>query len=133
MVLDNEVRRVLEYERAANRNPHEMPTNHPGYDVESYGPSGDIERYIEVKATAGEWDIVGVGLTKEEFKRATQEKEKYWLYVVARAEQDDYRIYRIQEPARKVGQFFYDDRWEGLAEKDESKHGRQPHLYIIPF
>ena len=74
----------------------------------------------EVKATADEWDIVGVGLTKEEFRRVTQEKEKYWLYVVARAEQDDYRIYRIQDPARKVGRFFYDDAWAGLAEKDES-------------
>jgi hypothetical protein len=80
------------------------------------GPSGDIERYIEANATAGQWDIVGVGLSKEQFECAFAKKEKYWLYIVERAERDDYRIYRIQDPARKAGQFFYDDGWAGRRE-----------------
>jgi hypothetical protein len=119
------VKRVLEYESSVERNPIEMPPKHPGYDIESRNASGEVERFIEVKSTAGDWDRRGVGVSREQFKCASERGMKYWLYVVERAEQDDFRIYRIQDPARKANQFFYDDGWGGLAEKDEAppQHG----------
>ena len=113
------VARVLDFERKARRTPVEMPQKHPGYDIESRNDVGEIERFIEVKSVAGDWDLLGAGLSRKQFECATELKTKYWLYVVERAEQSDYRIYRIQDPARKVGQFFYDDGWVGLAEPDE--------------
>jgi hypothetical protein len=106
----------MEDERKRGRIPKEMPPKHPGYDVESCTPAGAIERYIEVKGKAGDWDSLGVGLTRRQFSTATELKASYWLYVVERAESEDYKIYRIQDPATRVDQFLYDEGWEQVAE-----------------
>lgn len=118
------VNRVLDHERRAGRRPVEMPPNHPGYDVESRDDSGMVERYIEVKSLAGEWGGLGAGLTRTQFERGRKLGERYWLYVVEYADQENVRIVRIQDPARRVGEFFYDDGWRDLAEpapRNESK------------
>jgi len=109
--------RVKECERRQGRNPKEMPPNHPGYDVESFDSALENGvRYIEVKALSGEWTSFGVGLTDTQFKAAEEKGERYWLYVVERANQEDYRIILIQDPARKVNQFLYDDGWKEVAD-----------------
>jgi hypothetical protein len=110
------VNRVLEYERNSGRNPTEMPHTHPGYDVESKNQAGEIERFIEVKSCPGNWDRKGVALTKTQFEKAMEAGEKFWLYVVERAEAEDFTIVRIQNPGRLVNQFFYDDGWREVGE-----------------
>jgi hypothetical protein len=110
------VNRVLEYERSAGRNPTEMSHTHPGYDVESGNPSGEIERFIEVKSCPGDWDRRGVALTKTQFEKAIELGDKFWLYVVERAEAEDFNIIRIQNPGRRVNQFFYDEGWRVIGE-----------------
>ena len=93
------VGRVLVYERQRQRHPREMPPKHPGYDIESSNDAGVILRYIEVKSLSGDWGSLGAALTDTQFGNATgRVGDRYWLYVVARAEQDDYRIYRVQTP-----------------------------------
>jgi hypothetical protein len=114
------VLKVMEYERSCGRTPEEKPPKYPGLDIESRNEAGDIERYIEVKAVAGDWDPLGVGLTHTQFQRASELGETFWLYVVDRAEQADSHIYRIQDPARKVDQFFYDEGWAALAEPEQA-------------
>jgi hypothetical protein len=120
------VMKVVEAERRAGRVPTEMPWTHRGYDIVSRNSTEEIERYIEVKALTGTWaDSPGVGLTKDEFEEAREKGGMYWLYVVERACGEDSCIIRIQDPARKVGTFFYDDGWRLLAESagDGDSHG----------
>ena len=44
------------------------------------------------------------------------EGNKFWLYVVERAEAENFNIIRIQNPGRLVNQFFYDDGWREVGE-----------------
>lgn len=93
-----------------------MPANNPGYDVESRDGSGEIVRYIEVKSLSGAWGEKGISLTRTQFEKARELGERYWLYVVEWADQDEkFRIYRIQNPANQVNQFLYDNGWKELA------------------
>ena len=108
---------VLDFEKKAGRHPKEMPQTHEGYDVESSNPTGQIERYIEVKSIGAHWGELGVTLSRAQFEKATRLKEKYWLYVVE-VRSDGHRLYRIQDPALKVKNFAYDQGWRALAEPE---------------
>jgi len=114
------INRVVEHERRGGRSPKVMPANHPGCDIESRNPDGEVLRYIEVKAVSGEWGSLGAEVTRTQFERAGELGERYWLYVVERAQQDDFTISRIQNPARQVNRFVYDDGWRALAEETDS-------------
>ncbi len=109
---------AMRYEEAAGRVPEEMPPYNPGFDIKSKDRAGNVLRFIEVKSSASRWDGQGVGLTRREFDESNANAERSWLYVVERAEADDYRIHRIQDPARLVNQFMYDAGWAALAEPD---------------
>lgn len=60
----------------------------------------------------------GVGLSDTQFNKAREFEAEYWLYIVERPEFDTFRIVRIQDPARRVGYFFYDEGWRDLGETD---------------
>jgi hypothetical protein len=112
------VARVVEFERSRGHVPREMPHLNPGYDVESQGPSGDVI-YIEVKGRDGPWDAAGVGLTATEFSFAQKRADSAWLYIVEFARDDDQaKIYRIQNPANKVTMFCFDQGWRAAGEQD---------------
>lgn len=112
--------KVLAYEVSRQRHPREMPPLHPGYDVESDNDQGHVERYVEVKSLSGDWEGPHAGMTDTQFEKNQEIGNRYWLYVVERAEQPDYRIWRIQNPAEQVTKFMYDDGWKGMAEEDET-------------
>lgn len=114
------VAKVIEYESKIGRFPEEKPHNFPGYDVESKDIDSEIARYIEVKACSDEWDSQGVALSDTQFKKALELGDRYWLYVVDRADTKDFHIFRIQNPANKANQFFFDDGWSVLAEDDDN-------------
>jgi hypothetical protein len=109
------IAKVVAFEQSCQRNPEVKPPYHKGYDIESRDIAGEIARYIEVKSISGLWDACGIGLTYPEFEKAQQLGDKYWLYVVERADQPDANIYEIQNPALKVDQFMYDDGWSQTA------------------
>jgi uncharacterized protein DUF3883 len=110
------IQRVMEFERTEGRHPTEMPHHNPGYDIESRSEQGELERYIEVKSLSGNWDSHGAGVTPAQFKRAQKEEGLFWLYIVERAERDDFSIFAIQNPAGKVDQFLFDDGWKAVAD-----------------
>lgn len=110
------IARVLQFERDAGRFPREMPHENPGYDIESCDMTGTIVRYIEVKSVSANWDSLGVALSSVQFSQAHVFTDQYWLYVVEHAEHPDAHIYAIQDPARRVDQFFYDDGWRNVSE-----------------
>jgi hypothetical protein len=110
------VGRVLEYETMCGRTPKEMPHNNPGYDVESRDTSGKLLRYIEIKSLSGQWSNTFAVLSRPQFDKANDLRESFWLYVVERAQRDDFEIHRIQNPALKANHFMFDDGWRATAE-----------------
>jgi hypothetical protein len=114
------VARVLEYESNCERIPTEMPHKNPGYDVESRNGSGQIVRYIEVKSFSGKWSDTFADLSRTQFRKASGLGDLFWLYVVERADTEDFQIYRIQNPALKANHFMFDDGWRATAEPDVS-------------
>ena len=114
------IARVKEYEESQQREPDVKHHTHPGYDIESSNGNGEIERYIEVKSLSGDWGDFNAGLTDTQFEKAIELKDQYWLYVVERADQDDFQIYRIQDPANKANQFLFDSGWQGVAEEEDN-------------
>ena len=109
------IKRVLEFELLNGRFPEHKSHSHPGYDVESKDIAGQVVRYIEVKSVSGNWGEQGVTLSKTQFEKTMALGNLYWLYVVERASQNDYRIHCLQNPARQVQQFAYDDGWKTLV------------------
>jgi hypothetical protein len=93
---------------------------HEGYDVESRSTTGEIERYIEVKAISADWGDRGVTLSQAQFTTAQELKEHYWLYVVENPSTPAELIYRIQNPATQVKSFAYDKGWKTVAEAEIS-------------
>ncbi|MDW8245740.1 MAG: helicase-related protein [Sandaracinaceae bacterium] len=91
------MRVALEYERKEGRFPEDVSSQNLGYDIVSRDPSGSI-RYIEVKARAKEGAIE---LTHNEWCKAQELGEKYWLYVIAWAAKEP-KLYPIQNPSQVV-------------------------------
>lgn len=123
------VKRVLEYESSIGRKPKEMPHNNPGYDVESHDKNGKIVRYIEVKSFSGPWNLTYAVLSKDQFGYGLKNGDLFWLYVVENAETDEFKMYRIQNPAIKANHFMFDDGWRSLAEVTE-QNGLPKEEYI---
>jgi len=114
------VEKVMQYEREHNRNPKDMETvqvHHPGYDIESIEDNGTL-RFIEVKSLSGIWDAQNPAeVTKTEFETAKKKGQDYWLYIVEKAESEDFQIHMIQNPANRVDFYLYDHGW--VFEKKE--------------
>jgi hypothetical protein len=110
------VGRVLEDETASGRMPKEMPHKNPGYDIESRDVGGKVVRYIEVKSFSGDWKSTYAVLSQPQFNKARDLGNLFWLYVVERAEQETFKIHRIQNPAARANHFMFDDGWHALAE-----------------
>lgn len=70
----------------------------PGFDLLSRNPEGD-ERAIEVKGRAG---IGDVELSENEWARACNLRDRYWLYVVYDCASAHPRLLRIQDPFGKL-------------------------------
>ena len=73
-----------------------------------------------MKSLSGDWEGPHAGMTDTQFEKNQEIGNRYWLYVVERAEQPDYRIWRIQNPAQQATNFMYDDGWKNMAEEDET-------------
>lgn len=117
------VAKVVKFEEAAapKRYPDVKPPKYPGYDIESKDEAGNVLRYIEVKSVSGDWGSDGVGLTKTQFEKAREIGDRYWLYVVERADKPNTQIHCIQDPARRVDQFLFDDGWRDAANGEDSE------------
>jgi hypothetical protein len=121
------VARVLEYERKCGRAPCEMAHGNAGFDVESFDKRGKLVRRIEIKSTGSQWSIAGVMLSRRQHEQAVEDGDRFWLYVVENAQDDDYMIYRIQDPASRIDYFGFDGGWKDVAEPDvERDEARTP-------
>jgi hypothetical protein len=113
------IARALLHETAAGRFPEEKDHRHEGYDIESRNALGELERLIEVKGVSGKWSGMGVKLSPPQFRCAQDKGDEFWLYVVEFAGKPDETIYCIQNPARRVDEFRFDDGWAQAAAPDK--------------
>jgi hypothetical protein len=83
-----------------------------GFDLCERGSSGEIHRWIEVKAMTGTLDDRPVTLSRKQFEYAGKLQEAFWLYIVERASDPKHaRILRIQNPAGSARWFTFDRGW----------------------
>ncbi|MEV4542279.1 protein NO VEIN domain-containing protein [Micromonospora echinaurantiaca] len=109
--------RVVAAEREAGRHPEVMAHNNPGFDVTSRDDTGQVLRHVEVKSTSGEWNDMGVALSRRQFDFAQQHPDTFWLYVVEHALDDaQARILRIANPATRAEEFRFDGGWAAVSE-----------------
>ncbi|MBW9223271.1 DUF3883 domain-containing protein [Methanothermococcus sp. SCGC AD-155-E23] len=88
---------AMEFERSEGRDPIDVSEYNLGYDIYSKGIDGEV-RYIEVKGRVGEG---AVALTKNEWLKAQELGDKYYLYVVSNAATNP-TLHIIKDPARKL-------------------------------
>jgi hypothetical protein len=84
-------------ERARGWAVQDVSAEARGYDLLSTGPDGEI-RYIEVKGRAA---VGAVELSANEWLKAEQLGEDYWLYIVTDATSSP-SLYRVQDPAHRL-------------------------------
>jgi hypothetical protein len=107
---------AFEYEINRAWKPTMMDHNNPGYDIESINQDGR-KIFIEVKGIDGQWTKTGVALSATQFEYALKYEDDYWLYIVENARSRDIaKIHRIENPAKKVTQFRFDQGWKNIAE-----------------
>lgn len=92
------------------------PTNNAGFDLIELAEDDDPIRWIEVKAMKETLLDRPVGLSKFQFEFAQRNAERYWLYIVERADTDDANIVRISDPAGKARTFTFDRGWRAVAD-----------------
>jgi hypothetical protein len=73
-------------------------SDHPGFDLLSHRP-GEAGRGIEVKGRAG---IGDVELTENEWAKACNERDRYWLYIVFDCGTPHPRLLRVRDPFGKL-------------------------------
>jgi superfamily II DNA or RNA helicase len=88
---------AIAYEQARGWEVEDVSAEARGYDLLSRGPNGEI-RYIEVKGRAG---VGAVELSANEWLKAEQLGEDYWLYIVIDARESP-ALYLVQDPARRL-------------------------------
>ena len=99
---------VMNYERQRGWTPEDVSQlrDGSGFDIRSVGPVDETTqtssiRRIEVKGRAQMGQ--SVSLTKNEWQRAKQLGDSYWLYVVWGCNTGNPHLITIQDPARSLG------------------------------
>ncbi|GAK55080.1 helicase domain protein [Candidatus Vecturithrix granuli] len=103
MRSDPEVERIgmeisMAYEQQQQRIPEDVADQNLGFDIRSRDPKTKDIRYIEVKARSTR---AAVALTQNEWFKAKQFKDAYYLYVVLNTAAEP-KLYIIQNPAENV-------------------------------
>jgi SNF2 family DNA or RNA helicase len=88
---------AMAYERERGWNPEDVSAENLGFDVRSHRPDGEVRR-IEVKGRAGEG---AVRLTPNEWMKAEQLGETFWLYIVVNCASEP-QLWVMQDPTSKV-------------------------------
>ena len=90
----------MKYELDHGRIPKDVHEE-KSYDIESYDAmTGQVVRYIEVKAHRG--SQASVELTEKEYEFAKRHRDKYWLYIVLNVDSPKPKIIAIRDPLSKL-------------------------------
>ena len=95
---------VMEYERNRGWEPEDVSRYKLGFDIRSLGPPDPSTGYrevirIEVK---GRKKGQNIRLTVNEWLKAKQLRDTYWLYIVWNPTEPDYELIKIPDPANRL-------------------------------
>ena len=90
--------KVMQFEENKGRYPDDVSDDDRGYDIKSSDHSGNT-RYIEVKGKKSTGEII---LTENEWEKAEEEGDSYWLYIVPNALEQSSDFVQIQNPESKL-------------------------------
>jgi len=95
---------IFEYERKRGWEPEDVSSQKLGFDIRSLSPADPKSGYREVRRieVKGRKRGENIRLTVNEWLKAKQLKDTYWLYVVWNPKEPDYEIIPIQDPAHKL-------------------------------
>jgi superfamily II DNA or RNA helicase len=96
-VEDAAMVRAVTYEQGRGWEVEDVSAEDRGYDLMSRSPEGEV-RYIEVKGRAG---VGAVEISENEWLKAEQLGEDYWLYIVTDALESP-ALYLVQDPAHRL-------------------------------
>ncbi len=99
---------ATKHEEKQRRTVEDVSAQNLGFDLRSTASDGKV-RYIEVKARSKK--NISVQLTRNEWLKAEQLKDNYYLYVVLNAENKP-KLYTIQNPAEKLSSIRHEVRYE---------------------
>jgi len=88
---------AMTYEQGRGWDVDDVSAEDRGYDLISHSPEEDV-RYIEVKGRAG---VGAVEISENEWLKAEQLREDYWLYIVTNALEAP-ALYLVQDPAHRL-------------------------------
>ena len=88
---------AMAYEQARGWEVEDVSAEARGYDLFSRSPDGEV-RYIEVKGRAG---VGAVELSANEWLKAEQLGQDYWLYIVTEALKSP-ALYLVRDPAHRL-------------------------------
>ncbi|MBU4485641.1 MAG: DUF3883 domain-containing protein [Candidatus Delongbacteria bacterium] len=97
----NAMNHTMKFERSKYRNPVDVSSLNLGYDIKSSDSSNT--RFIEVKGRTESGDVE---ITSNEWSKAKELDNNYFLYVVFKANSDYPDLYTVQNPAKKLNATF---------------------------
>ncbi len=95
---------VMEYEKSRGWEPEDVSGKNLGFDIRSLGPADPQTGYREVRRieVKGRKRGENIFMTANEWFKARQLKETYWLYVVWDPTEPNYEVVPICDPANKL-------------------------------
>ena len=95
---------VMEYEKNRGWEPEDVSQFKLGFDIRSLSPADPKTGYREVRRieVKGRKRGENIRLTVNEWLKAKQLKDTYWLYVVWNPTEANYEMKTIQDPAHKL-------------------------------
>ena len=105
---------VMRYEKERGCEPEDVSAESLGFDIRSTDPITKEVRRIEVKARAGTGSVV---LTANEWTKARQLAEDYWLYVVFDCASTP-RLHIVRDPANALPEELVKEIHRYSVEKD---------------
>ena len=110
------IKLILSIEPQLNR----TRANNPGFDLIELDTDNQPVKLIEVKSMKQTLHDRPVGLTRTQFEHARKYGERYWVYVVEKADTEQANILRIKNPHGKAETFTLDYGWTAVAELSQN-------------
>ena len=109
---------VVRYEREAGRKPEPGDPHQSGWDVRSTDPQTGECRLIEVKGRGRPWEADEVvELSSAQVRKAFEENERWYLYVVEKVDANGYRVLPIANPVHGAAKWILcGESWRMVAE-----------------
>jgi hypothetical protein len=105
---------VIDFEKNHFREPEDVSSQNLGYDIKSR--NSRETRFIEIKGKGDEGDIF---MTSNEWEKAKELENNYYLYVVFHCFQNYHKLYIIINPANKLNAIYYNDSNKYKLNKNE--------------